>query len=137
MDLHHLLLAGLPAHSAVTPIADKHGCGWNVRYVPIATDAPQQTASLFDHLIGATDQCERDCEAQRLRYFKIDDHLDFRRPLDRQVARLLAIENPTSIDTRCTVRVRKTASVAHQAAGRGERAKLCLLYTSDAADDLT
>jgi hypothetical protein len=25
----------------------------NVRYVPIATDAPRQTASLFDYLVGA------------------------------------------------------------------------------------
>jgi hypothetical protein len=28
--------------SAVSPIADKRGRGWIVRYVPIATDAPQQ-----------------------------------------------------------------------------------------------
>src|SRR5450759_814309 len=29
--------------SAVPPIADKRGCGWIVRFVPIATDAPQQS----------------------------------------------------------------------------------------------
>jgi hypothetical protein len=26
---------------------------WHVRFVPLATDAPQQTASLFDYLVGA------------------------------------------------------------------------------------
>jgi hypothetical protein len=35
MDLHHLLLAGLPAHSVVSPIGNKHGRGWFVREVPI------------------------------------------------------------------------------------------------------
>jgi hypothetical protein len=33
-------------------VRDKRGCGWIVRFVPIATDAPQQTAALFDPLIG-------------------------------------------------------------------------------------
>src|SRR5664280_903230 len=31
MDLHHLLLAGLPAHSALTPKADIRGRSWHVR----------------------------------------------------------------------------------------------------------
>jgi len=38
--------------SAIGPIATFQGVGLKGRDVPIATDAPQQTASLFDHLIG-------------------------------------------------------------------------------------
>jgi Ku70/Ku80 beta-barrel domain len=44
--------------------------------------------------------------------------------LDRQVARLLSLEDPAGIDASLTVRIRSTASVAHEAAGRGEHAGL-------------
>ena len=49
---------------------------------------------------------------------------NFGRLLDRQVGRLLALENPAGVDADLTVHVRKTGSVAHQAAGRGELAIL-------------
>jgi hypothetical protein len=48
------------------PIADKRGRGWFVRFVPLATDAPQQMASLFDHHVGGGEQCRRHGEAERL-----------------------------------------------------------------------
>jgi hypothetical protein len=47
------------------PIADKRGRGWFVRFVPIAANAPQQTACLFDHLVGAGEQRRRHVEAKR------------------------------------------------------------------------
>jgi hypothetical protein len=59
--------------SAVGPIGDKNGHGWFVRDVPIATDAPQQTASLFDHLVGASKQRRRHREAERLGGLEVDD----------------------------------------------------------------
>src|SRR5262245_36072691 len=37
----------------------------------------------FDHLVGAADKRQRNREAERLRGPEIDDHLDFRRLLDR------------------------------------------------------
>ena len=43
---------------------------------------------------------------------------------DRQVAGLVALENPARVDAGQTVRVRKTASVAHQSAGSDELATL-------------
>ena len=43
---------------------------------------------------------------------------------DRQVGWLLALENAAGVDAGLTVRVRNTAAVAHQAAGRGELAIL-------------
>ena len=44
--------------------------------------------------------------------------------LDRQVGRLLALENPAGVDADLTVSVRNAGSIAHQAAGRDELAKL-------------
>jgi hypothetical protein len=41
--------------SALTPKADIRQGDQNVRYGPLATNAPQQTASLFDHLVGAAE----------------------------------------------------------------------------------
>jgi len=38
------------------PKADIRGRNWIVRFVPKATDAPQQIASLFAHLVGAGEQ---------------------------------------------------------------------------------
>ena len=44
--------------------------------------------------------------------------------LDRQVGGLLALEDAAGVDADQTVRIRKTAAVAHQAAGRGKLAIL-------------
>ena len=46
--------------------------------MPIATNAPQQTASLFDHFVGAGDQCRGHREAERLGGFEVDDQLKLR-----------------------------------------------------------
>jgi hypothetical protein len=50
----------------------------------------------LDHLVGATEQRQRHGEAERFRGLEIDDQLDFRGPLDRQIGRLLALEKLTS-----------------------------------------
>src|ERR1700730_3620942 len=76
--------------------------------------------SLFDHLVGAPQQREWESKAERLGGLKIDDKLDLGGLLDRQVSRLFALKNPAGIDADQTVYIRKTASVAHQAASRGE-----------------
>jgi hypothetical protein len=39
----------------------------------------QQTASLFDHLVGESEQLRRHVEAQRLGGHEIDDKLEFDR----------------------------------------------------------
>jgi hypothetical protein len=79
------------AVSDVAPIATKMARRDERRFVPLATDAPQQTASLFDRLIGAADQRQRHGDAERLRGLEIDDQLDLSGLLDRQVGRLRAL----------------------------------------------
>ena len=66
----------------------------------------------------------RHLESERFGGLQVDDELEFGGLHDRQVGRLLALENAAGIDAGQTVQVRNTGSVAHQAAGRRERAKL-------------
>ena len=48
---------------------------------------------------------QRDGEAERLGGLEVDDQLDFRGLLDRQVGGLLALENPAGVDAGLTVRI--------------------------------
>jgi hypothetical protein len=59
--------------------------------VPIATGAPQQIASLFDHLVGARKQCWRHGEAERLGGLEVDHQVVLGRRLHRKVRGLLAL----------------------------------------------
>src|SRR5262249_9148063 len=69
----------------------------HVRFVPKAAFALQQKAALFDHLVGESEQCRWDFEAERLRGFEIDHKLELGRVLYRQVARLGAVEEAAGI----------------------------------------
>ena len=65
--------------------------------VPLAAECTAKKTmsigvSLFDHLVGAADQRQRNGEAERLGSLQVDDQLDFGGLLDRQVGRLLAFE---------------------------------------------
>ena len=75
----------------------------NVRFVPLATNAPQQTASLFDHLVGAGEQRGRHGEAEHPGGLDIDDQLELGRLHDRQVRRLRALEDAAGIDADVTI----------------------------------
>ena len=56
-------------------------------------------ARLFDDLVGASDECVRDVNAQCLGSLEVDGQLDLGYLLDRQVGGLLALEDAASIDT--------------------------------------
>jgi len=86
------------------------------------TNAVQQKSPLFDHLVGAAEQRERDGKAERLGGFHIDNQLDFRGLLYWQFSGLVALENAAGVDTDQTVCVRNSAAIAQQDASRGKLA---------------
>ena len=54
------------------------------------TYAPQQTATLLDHLVGGGEKLRMEFQAERLGGPEVDDELDFVGPYHQQVAGLLA-----------------------------------------------
>ena len=52
----------------------------------------QQTAALFDHLIGELLEMQRHVEAQRFGCLQVDHELELGGLIDRQVGRLFALE---------------------------------------------
>ena len=60
-------------------------CDERSEWVPFASDAPQQIAYLFDHLIGGDHQRLRHCDAEGLGGLEIDKQFNFRGLLDRQI----------------------------------------------------
>jgi hypothetical protein len=74
--------------SALPPKADMCSATRYVRFVPIA-----DIAALFDHLVGACKQRRRYGEDKRLGSADVDHQFVLGRRLDRQVGRLLALED--------------------------------------------
>ena len=53
---------------------------------------------LFDHLVGAAEERERDGDAERAGSLQIEDQLELGFLLHRQVGRILAFENAADIN---------------------------------------
>jgi hypothetical protein len=56
-------------------------------------------------------------EPERIRNLHVEDQLDSRRQLDRQIRRPLALENAAGVGASQTERISKSCSIAHKTAG--------------------
>jgi hypothetical protein len=69
-------------------------------------------ARLFDHLVGAREQCSRQVEAERRGGLQIDDQLVFGRRLHRQVGGLLTLEDAINVTGRASVVIATSAALS-------------------------
>jgi hypothetical protein len=67
--------------------------------MPLPDSRSAATASLFDHLVSAAEQRDRESDAERVGGFEVDDQLNFTYLLNRQIGRFLALQYPAGIDT--------------------------------------
>ena len=69
---------------------------------------------LLDHLVGKRQQPIRHIQAERLRGLEIDDQLQFRGLLYRQVAGLFTLENATRVKSDLSVFLDQACSVTDE-----------------------
>src|SRR5262245_53547323 len=70
---------------------------------PIAGSCSPSKGSLFDHLVGCSEQRRRNCEAERLCSLEVDHQLVLVRRLHREVGRLLTFKNTVDVIGRLPV----------------------------------
>src|SRR5262249_44803827 len=80
---------------------------------------PGPLAVSLDHLVGAAEDRLWDRQAERLGGLEVDDQLEFRRLLDREVRRFGALQDLVDIVRRDSEHVGKTRPIRHQKAGPG------------------
>src|SRR5262249_52416343 len=85
------------AMSALPPKADMCGATRDVRYGPIADSCTAANQYLFDHLAGAERQSWRDVQSNHVCGLEVDYQLILGRCLNRQFARLLAVQNAIGV----------------------------------------
>jgi len=76
------------------------------------THAPQQSASLFDHLVGPRESIGERSTPECLRSLEIDDQLKFVRKFDRQVTRLGTFEDLHDVGSRATKVISEIDAIA-------------------------
>src|SRR5215831_3654518 len=94
------------------------------------SDGPPSTQSslclfLFDDFVGTGEDRWRDCKAEPLGGLEIDDQLERRRLLDRQIGGLDAVEDPSRVNADPAIYASQTTrSITDQPAGQGVLAQL-------------
>jgi hypothetical protein len=78
------------------------------------TNAPQQTASLFDHLVGEQLYRIGQREAERIGGVEVDDQFELGGLHDWQIARLSTFENLARVDSALAISIRNARTVADQ-----------------------
>jgi hypothetical protein len=85
--------------------------------------APQQTAWLFDHLIGAAEQHRWHFEAERFRSLEIDTQLEFGRLVKRDISRIGTPKNLIDEVGGAAIDFRLVNRMSHQSANFDEFAE--------------
>src|ERR1700687_6436260 len=99
-------MAGL-SKSALERLAASTRTSRHVRNVPKADNAPQQTATLFDHLVRSYLQSLWDCKPECFGGFEVYNEFKLGRLQDRQIGRFFALENAGGVDTGFAPRFRE------------------------------
>src|SRR4029077_19741830 len=89
--------------------------GWRGRPPTAARPSPcSPRASSLDHLVCPLQERRRDRQAEGPCGLQVDDELELRRPLDREVSRLSALEDPLREARGAAIVVGVVHSVDHQ-----------------------
>src|SRR5437870_9652669 len=82
----------------------------------------ERARSLFEQAVGAQAERVRNREAKRLCGLEVDDQLEARRPFDRQIGRLGALEDSVDEERCPPVEIALPRAVGHEAASLSETA---------------
>src|SRR5262249_6293716 len=108
--------------SALPLKADVQSLIRDVRFVPIADSCTAAILSLFDHLVGSHLHDQRHGKTEPLGGLEVDHELEFGGLYDRQISRLLALENPPRVHADLAIGISNAGGVAYQTPCRGELA---------------
>jgi hypothetical protein len=85
-----------------------------------ALTAPNRSIALLYDLIRPQQQRRRNGKAERLGGFEVDDELEFRRLLDRNIRGSRASQDLVHVARGALEEIGKTGAIAHESAGRRE-----------------
>src|SRR5580704_10305163 len=86
----------------------------------MSQSAINEVGPSLDYFISLSQQRRRDAEAECVGGLEIDDELECRRLLDRQISGLRALQYLSGINSELMIDRGQAGSIAHQAAGSGQ-----------------